>query len=557
MRRDFVSVILWLVVLAGCPGGGSGIGGSCGGIDDCAGDLQCLNSRCMPRCDRAPDCGDGYRCDQDRLCVAATGQKGDNCKSEVDCEVGLSCQINGAELDSEGRLLASCGDENVLGKPSGASCGDDVDCRNGVCELGHCVDLCLTTADCPSEQSCMTVPRVAASGELFHGCLPAHGPITWSIPVTMPSSQILLPVPTGAASAELVMTVDDPGQKVGVESVLDPCGCTRYTVPCPFPPHSDPGSCTDLVAADEFYSHAPEGSSAAEVDASSSICGTPTTCNPDGAPAVNHLRHLPDFGRSVLLMPSIPSPGELKPGAYQIQVSSFWPDDSHGLAIPRVTAVVQIEDMSALKTLDLHFFFLDLADHPCSALPGNASLDAATAQQAMMPFQNPYLRVLHDVFAHAGIAVNAASYENVDRHALDGLDLADAGSLFSFGHYARGINVFFVRSLSPIGTEVFGPNPGPAGMPQSGIVVALDTLCYRDWDAVARLTAHALARYMGLYHNVEPRDPVQGAGDPPWQDLIIDTDMSITNLLYYASEPGGATLSPGQIDALRRSAVLR
>jgi hypothetical protein len=555
MRRDFVSVFLWLVGLAGCPGGGAEIGGSCGGSDDCAGDLQCLNSRCVPRCDRAPDCGDGYHCDQNRLCVPATGQKGDNCKSEVDCAAGLSCQINGAELDSENRLLASCGDENALGKPSGAACGDDIDCRNGACELGHCVDLCLASTDCPRDQSCMTIPRVAASGELFSGCLPAHGPIAWPILVTMPSSQILLPVPAGAASAELVMTVDDPLQKVGVERVLDPCGCTRYTVPCPFPPHSDPGSCTDLVAADEFYSHAPGGSSAAVVDASN-ICGTPTTCNPDGAPAVNHVRHLPDFARSVLLMPSIPSPGELKAGAYQIQVSSFWSDNSHGLAIPHVTAVVQLEDMTAFKPLDLHFFFLDLSDHPCPTMLGSTALDASTAQ-AMTPFQDPYLRSLHDVFGQAGILVTAASYENVDRHALDGLDVADAGSLFSLGHYAHGINVFFVRSLSPIGTEVFGPNPGPGGTAQSGIIVALDALCYRDWRGLGQLTAHAIARYMGLYHNVEPRDPRQRAGDPPWQDLIIDSDTSTANLLHYSSEPGGTTLSPGQIDALRRSPVLQ
>src|SRR5262249_4735450 len=140
-------------------------------------------------------------------------------------------------------------------------CGGDGDCRNGTCELGHCVDLCSDITDCASGTSCMTIPRIAVNGALFEGCLPEQGTVTWDIPVASPSAQILLPVPSGfpsgAVSAELVMSVDDPGQKVGVERVLDPCGCTRYTVPCSFLPPGDRGTCTDLIAADQFYSQDP------------------------------------------------------------------------------------------------------------------------------------------------------------------------------------------------------------------------------------------------------------------------------------------------------------
>lgn len=556
MRCELLSTSAILVALTGCPGGGAGIGDSCGGSDDCASKLQCLNSRCVPLCERAPECGDGYSCDKG-ICVVAHGQAGDKCKSEVDCAPGLSCQINGAEVDIESRLVASCTAQNLLGRPAGAACDDDDACRNGTCELGHCVDLCRDTTDCPIEASCMTVPRVAANGELFSGCLPSRGAITWPIPVTSASAQILLPVPSGAVSAELVMSVDDPGQKVGVERVLDPCGCTRYTVPCPFlAGQSDPTTCTDIVAANEFYSQLPGSGATGGSGAAASICGTPTSCNAAGEPVVNRIRHLPAFGRSVLLMPSISRPGELKLGAYQIQVSSFWPDNSPGSAVPRVSAVIRIGQGDALE---LHFFFLDLEDHPCAAATAGATLDAASAK---LPgyFQTDYLGELREVFGRAGFGIDDASYEDIrDHHALDGLDIADAGSLLALGRYPRGVNVFFVRSLSPIGVEVFGPNPGPAGLsgtPESGIVIALDTLCYRSWQEVARLTAHALARYMGLYHNVEPRDPAQGPDDPSWQDLIPDSDTSNTNLMYF-SERMGTELSAGQRDALSRSAVLR
>lgn len=555
MRRDLLLLTL-LAALAGCPGSGAGIGDPCGGNDDCGGSAQCLNGRCAPRCERAPECGDGYAC-VNGSCVAAHEGKGDTCHSEVDCIAGMTCQINGAEVDGGNRLVASCQPENPTGRATGYECTADEDCRNGACDLGHCVDLCTETADCPGGTSCMTIPRVSVGGQLYYGCLQSSGIISWQIPVASPSAQILLPVPSEAKSAELVMTIDDPSQKVGAEGVLDPCGCTRYTVPCEFLGVSDP-SCTPLVANDQYYSRAPSN----DTDGGNATGSDNTTCTPNPVcedhpgPVVNHIRHLPAFGRSVLLMPSIPRPGELtKPGAYRIQVSTFWPDNSHGSAIPHITAAVRI---GTGEVLELHFFFLDLTDHPCVALPGNAPLNAASAVSAQA-FHVDYLGALQSTFSHAGIRVVDASYDDItNRHALDGLDVADIGALFTQGRYATGINVFFVRSLSPIGTEVFGPNPGPAGLArtaESGIVVSADTLCYRDWPTMAQLTAHAIARYMGLYHNVEPRDPSQPPDAPRWADLVPDSDDSPSNLLY-PSARGGLELSNGQHNALIWSPVL-
>jgi hypothetical protein len=566
MRRDLLPALMSfaaLAALAGCRGGAA-IGQSCGSNDDCDSSLQCLNDICEPRCARAPDCGDGYAC-RDGLCMVADLQLGDICHAESDCAPGLACQIKGAEVDTmTNRLVANCVKQNDAGHPAGKACSGDGDCRNRTCELGHCVDLCTDLLDCASGTSCMTIPRIAVNGALFEGCLPDQGTVTWDIPVVSPSAQILLPVPSGfpsgAVSAELVMSVDDPGQKVGVASVLDPCGCTRYTVPCSFLPPEDRGTCTDLIAADQFYSKDP-GSGTVPfgrgviADAAGSICGTPVVCNPNSDPMVNHFRHIPAFGRSVLLMPSIPDPGEIKNGAYQIQVSSFWPDNSPGSAVPHITAVIRIGTGNAL---DLHFFFLDLEDHPCAAMTGNAPLSAGAARNAAF-FQNDYLGELRRVFAQAKLGVSAASYQDIpDRHALDGIDVADLGSLFALGADSTGIDVFFVRSLSPLGVEVFGPSPGPAGVARiSGIAISLDTLCYRDWRAVARLTAHAIGHYMGLYHTVEPPDPVQGPGDLPWQDLDLDTDDSSSNLMYFSQIRDGDILTGDQTFTLSRSPVLR
>ena len=476
-----------------------------------------MTSRCVPRCDRAPECGDGYACDDHGLCQRATGQKGDTCLSEVDCEPGLSCQIDGATVNKENRLVASCTDQSPM-HSAGATCTDDGDCRNGTCALGRCIDLCRDTRDCGADTSCLDVPRVDSNGKLFAGCMPSQGTITFSIPMTSASSEILLPVPTVARSVSLVMSVDDPGQKVGATSVLSPGGSRIYTLPCSPPVSLSDPSCTPTDTLDQYYA--------------------------------NKLRHTPEFQQSVLLIPPAPT-FPLEAGAYQIRVSSFRANGAPGTAVPKLTAVVQLESS---MVLDLHFFFLDLDDHPCVVMPNNTRLDASSAQSTLA-FQD-YLSQMTSVFGGGGLTRGMVTYDDIKDHPeVDGLDVADAGTLLALGKYATGINVFFVRSLSPIGIQAWGPNPGPAGLggtPQSGIVIGLDTLCYRSWTALARLTVHEVARYMGLYHNVE----TETAQHPTWRDPINDSDDSHTNLMYF-SENGGVELSAGQRAQLARSGVLR
>ena len=212
------------IALAGCPGGSGDIGEPCNDNGSCASALQCVANVCVPRCQRAPECGDGYACTNDGLCVLASGENGDACHSEVDCAPGLSCQINnGTTVDDDKRLLASC-TAQTTGRPPNAACDVDSDCRNGTCALGRCVDLCTETRDCNAGTTCMTTPRVAApsNGQLFDACLPSAGNIVWSIPTSSVETDILLPVPTGARSATVVLRVDDAAQQVGARNVWSP-----------------------------------------------------------------------------------------------------------------------------------------------------------------------------------------------------------------------------------------------------------------------------------------------------------------------------------------------
>src|SRR5262249_10480824 len=126
------SLAIAIVVLTGCSGGDGGIGDSCSDNSDCTNAAQRLNSVCGPRRHRRPHCGDGYSCDKEGLCHLSVGALGERCESEVDCGPGLSCQINGSEVDASGHLVAQCTDSNqVSARPSGSTCDADEDCVDG------------------------------------------------------------------------------------------------------------------------------------------------------------------------------------------------------------------------------------------------------------------------------------------------------------------------------------------------------------------------------------------------------------------------------------------
>jgi hypothetical protein len=509
-----------LVISTGCPGGSGEIGTSCGNNGDCSSSLQCLQNRCQPRCQRAPDCGDGYSCDQDGLCHQSTAQAGDTCQSETDCAAGFACQPADS-ADTSLHLVGNCTKETSAAL-AGASCTSNHDCRNGTCALGHCVDLCQDTRDCATGFACWDIPSVTVSNALFKGCLPDSGVVSWDIPVDPTNPEVLIPAPTNIRSVSLVMSVSDASQTVGATTVLTPDGSRIYSRPC----SSALGQCAPDDEADAYFANAE--------------------------------RHTPGLGQSVL---SIPSGSNLNviTGVYRIRVGAQLADGTPSASPIKTTAVIRLDDG---VQLDLHFFFLDLSEHPCQATIGPNTLSAEFAE-VMPSFQNDFLGEIRTLFTRAQIGISDASYTDIlDHPALDGLDLSHVGDLLKLGTYSTGINVFFVRSLSPAGVLAYAPNPGPAGLAGtqgSGIVIGLDELCYRDWTQLARLTAHELGRYMGLYHNVE----LGFANHPTWRDQIDGDDpvaAPADNLMYYA-EPVDVThdlpaISNGQRQILVLSPVL-
>jgi hypothetical protein len=171
-----------------------------------------------------------------------------------------------------------------------------------------------------------------------------------------------------------------------------------------------------------------------------------------------------------------------------------------------------------------------------------------------------YTDEIRRIFARAGISTGEITFDDIVGHPdLVGLEAAALPDLLSLAWRPGGVSVFLVRTITPVGLQALsggGDNPGApsVGSPTGGVAVGIDTMCYRSWESLARVTAHAVARHMGLFRNVEPEglgeDPI--ADSPGREDLTQATD----NLMYF-SEFGGLTLTNGQRDILRRSAVLR
>jgi hypothetical protein len=485
-------------LLAGCGGDGS-LGASCAGASECASDLQCFGGVCQPRCGLRTDCGDGYVCDTAGTCVMASADSGEACRRELDCRAGLACVLASVDPDGDRTLAATCVADHP-GGGLGMACDGDRDCRNGTCALGRCVDLCAEDADCSAGHRCAAIPRrIAGSVPTFAGCLPAEGTIAWAVPVQSPSSPIDLAVPSTARSIALLIEGSDPMQAVGLTSLADPDGNPLYSTP---------------QRPEDFYANA--------------------------------VRHRPTPRVSVVQLPF--DDGAMVAGIYPATVSSFRPTGGVGTATPAVTVFAKLDDRA---TLDLHFTFLDLADHPCAAQMDGGVLTAASARTSPR-FQDTLLGGLRTMLGDAGIALGAVDYsDRTDLHDLDGLEAASLDSLTAQAAHDNGLTIFVVRSLAPAGLIAMvgrAPGaPGVGGTPASSIVVAADALCYRSWEQVTRVVGHEIARFLGLPRAVEP----DGG-----RDRIADTGDDRGNLLHYADD-GGRALSDGQKRMLRRSPTLR
>ena len=497
-----------LLALPGCGGAGRDLGESCDTTGECSADLQCLEQVCVPRCDGHVDCGDGAVCDEGE-CVLVTSQVDDPCFSELQCGAGQTCRLAG----TLGIAPGTCQLERV-GALEGEACTADDECRSGGCAVGRCVSLCRDGDDCRRGWACAAIPLPARSTSV-NACLPGNATIEFELPVPLPDPmspnelpKLSIPVPSTARSMVLVFEAPATSQWVGANLLVDPRNRVIYREP---------------TLVDTYYANA--------------------------------VRHAPRPGVSVLQVPSSTA-APLLAGTYAVTVRSFRTDQ---LQPPNTRPRLRvIEKLGSAARLDIHFYFLDLASHPCAESIG-PDLSAASAQ-VLGGFQQEYLGELERIFGAANLSLGEVTYTNLadlpgvgPRPELDVLETNEAPVLFALPTRPGGISVFFVRSMEPDGHQLLtGGTPGAPipGTGASGLAIAADTMCYRSWTQLARQTAHGMARHMALFRNREPDEA------PTHVDPIADSDDGLDNLMHW-SEFGGTDLSLGQREILRASPVLR
>ncbi len=485
-RAKLLMAALIGLALGAC-GAGGGAGALCSEHSDCSSAYQCLSGTCVSRCESTPECGDGYQCSSDGTCEAVISQLGDPCQSEWDCGTGQSCKLINTSA-SEGTLLSASCQPQGPGLNVGGQCQQDDECFSSICSLGRCSQLCRADSDCPAQTGCTTIPKaVNGSSALFKGCLQNSGVLSLEFPINSSSQRLQIPVPESAQSFAVVTTVDDTQHFVGVRHVVAPSGALLF-----------------------------QGEFSFEEQSTSKI------------------RHILHKQVNTLLVPNRDTL-ELETGFYQVSVAASLAN-AEGTAIPKATVFYK---MDSRRILDLHFYFLNLQDHPCKKQIGSKTLSAQNAINSN-PFQEKYLKSLKAILRNGDLQIGQVTYTDIDRADLDGIVPGKLGSLFERSTNPSGIAIFLVRSLSPDGVLAqSGGTPGPPrspGTPSSGVAISMDTLCYRSWESLARITGHSVAGQMGLWNN---RDP-QGILDP-----ISDSGTSPENLMFFG-EFGGTELSEGQ-----------
>ena len=110
-------------------------------------------------------------------------------------------------------------------------------------------------------------------------------------------------------------------------------------------------------------------------------------------------------------MLSIPSGTNLKvtTGIYRVTVGAQLAGGQPSSSSIHTTAVLRL---GAGTQLDLHFFFLDLGEHPCQSMIGTDTLDSEHAP-LMSTFRDDFLGPINQLFGDAQIVVSAASYEDI------------------------------------------------------------------------------------------------------------------------------------------------
>lgn len=201
------------------------------------------------------------------------------------------------------------------------------------------------------------------------------------------------------------------------------------------------------------------------------------------------------------------------------------------------SALYRIQEPTAGQMVDMHFVFVGV-DGEVPDLNGTAAVDNALL--------NETLTRVGQLWAGFGLSVGTVTYEDFagDVETYNSVDGAkEFGDLLRTNTSdERQVTIFMVSAITDDdGATILGQAAGPPGAPatggtsKSGAVVTVGYLADGDTDTEARIIAHEVAHFMGLFHPTEK----DGSGHDPLSDTPECTTDTDGNGVYSTNECGG------------------
>ncbi len=225
---------------------------------------------------------------------------------------------------------------------------------------------------------------------------------------------------------------------------------------------------------------------------------------------------------------------DITPGLYTLRV---YVDSSAAATTVSCSALYRIQEPTADQFVDIHFVFVGV-DGEVAGLNGTEAVENTLL--------NDTLTRVGELWAGLGLSIGTITYDDFsgDVETYTSVDGAqEFGDLLRTNTSDdRVVTIFLVSAITDNdGATILGQAAGPPGAPavggtsKSGAVVTVGYLADGDTDTEARIIAHEVGHFMGLFHPTEK----DGSGHDPLSDTPECTSDADGNGVYATNECGG------------------